>query len=482
MQWQRSAVGKRWRREFVGSPVIPCVDVSIERVDDSASEGEQECEAQPLCLVKESLQSQSLQNTEIIDGGVILQNGDFMLQSVASSLPQSKENTDVIGYIPSEAQASSDEVTFEDSSVGLNVSSQQSSNERIRSLSHSPRRAQSFSDKDKGRDYSNLWRVYRSAENLLREEEKKERARVQQRRRSQLKNVYKSLSVERELNLNSSVQSEQNIESLLQSNEAELLREDRELFKENLAWTSIENRNFLKIKLGNFEYRALFDPGATVSLISAGVAENFKERLLPIDSFIETALGNSTKCLGKLKINLVVDGKLDHLNFKVLDGIKHEIILGMDFMKKWDIEVKNKMTQWRVGESILQDGFWHNFNNENNQRTNIYGECAGICELNCTEKEMLNEVVENVLKESQNKVGTTNLIEHEIILKQGAKPVRQKPRRMSNKVWEYAKKEVDKMLEDDIIERSKSDWCARPVIVSKSNGDYRFCVDYRDLI
>ena len=37
------------------------------------------------------------------------------------------------------------------------------------------------------------------------------------------------------------------------------------------------------------------------------------------------------------------------------------------------------------------------------------------------------------------------------------------------------------MLQEDIIEKSKSDCYSRPVIVKKSDGSYRFCVDYRDL-
>ena len=37
------------------------------------------------------------------------------------------------------------------------------------------------------------------------------------------------------------------------------------------------------------------------------------------------------------------------------------------------------------------------------------------------------------------------------------------------------------MLNEDIIEVSKSDWCSRPVIVKKANGNFRFCIDYRYL-
>ena len=155
--------------------------------------------------------------------------------------------------------------------------------------------------------------------------------------------------------------------------------------REGLAWTSIENRNFLKVRLGNLECRALFDPGANVSVISASIAEEFKDRLQPVDSWIESAMGEALKCLGQLKVNIVVDGVVDALFFKALEGVRHEMILGMDFIKKWDIEVKNKQTLWRVGETILQNGTWYPFSNSSTDGVSVFGECAGIFELTSKE-------------------------------------------------------------------------------------------------
>ena len=75
----------------------------------------------------------------------------------------------------------------------------------------------------------------------------------------------------------------------------------------------------------------------------------------------------------------------------------------------------------------------------------------------------------------------TSLIEHEIVPKLNAKPVREAPRRLSPKILEVAQEEVDRILKEDVIKRSNSDWCSRPVIVKKADGSYRFCIDYRDL-
>ncbi|XP_014208619.1 uncharacterized protein LOC106639490 [Copidosoma floridanum] len=55
------------------------------------------------------------------------------------------------------------------------------------------------------------------------------------------------------------------------------------------------------------------------------------------------------------------------------------------------------------------------------------------------------------------------------------------PRRMSPKMREIAIAELDKLAEEGVIERSQSDYSSTPVMIRKSDGSYRFCIDYRDL-
>ena len=55
------------------------------------------------------------------------------------------------------------------------------------------------------------------------------------------------------------------------------------------------------------------------------------------------------------------------------------------------------------------------------------------------------------------KPGLTNLYVYSIRLKPGARPVRLRPYRMSPKHQDLLRKEIDKLLADDIIEESTSD-------------------------
>ena len=50
----------------------------------------------------------------------------------------------------------------------------------------------------------------------------------------------------------------------------------------------VENRSFLKIKIGDAKYKAIYDPRATISLVHAKFAEKFKDRLRTIDSVVES--------------------------------------------------------------------------------------------------------------------------------------------------------------------------------------------------
>ena len=60
-------------------------------------------------------------------------------------------------------------------------------------------------------------------------------------------------------------------------------------------------------------------------------------------------------------------------------------------------------------------------------------------------------------------------------------PIRVPPRRLPFQRREEVQREVETMLNSDIIEPSNSPWCSPVVLVAKKDGSRRFCVDYRKL-
>ena len=72
----------------------------------------------------------------------------------------------------------------------------------------------------------------------------------------------------------------------------------------------------------------------------------------------------------------------------------------------------------------------------------------------------------------------TNLIEHDVDVGDSA-PIKQHPYRVSPMKKELLDKEVQYMLENDIIEESQSNWSSPCMMVPKHDGGFRFCTDFR---
>ena len=208
------------------------------------------------------------------------------------------------------------------------------------------------------------------------------------------------------------------------------------------------------------------------------MAARFDDRLETSNTAIRTVPGGVTRVLGTLKVMLKIDGTSKALPMKAVPNLDQDIILGMDFCKLFDVDARLGRQRWRV-----EEGKWRPFVKDgDNKKSVVFDECAGISELKETEREMLERLMEHLLvhPEGERELGLTTLTEHSITLLNPA-PIKHHLRRMSPKIQQIAIEEVERMFEEGIIERSASDYSSAPVMIRKSDGTYRFCVDYRDL-
>ena len=82
------------------------------------------------------------------------------------------------------------------------------------------------------------------------------------------------------------------------------------------------------------------------------------------------------------------------------------------------------------------------------------------------------------------KPGKTWVLEHEIVLKEGTEPIKQRPYNLSPEKHKAAEEQIQDMLQNGIIEESKSPWRSPVVMVPKSEKSrqrYRLCVDFRKI-
>ena len=88
---------------------------------------------------------------------------------------------------------------------------------------------------------------------------------------------------------------------------------------------------------------------------------------------------------------------------------------------------------------------------------------------------------QSTFSSSSHDLGRTNLVEYEINLVPGTKPIKQAPYRLPLAKRQDAENEIKLMAEKDLIEPSTSPWSAPVIIVPKKNGSIRFWIDYRKL-
>lgn len=100
--------------------------------------------------------------------------------------------------------------------------------------------------------------------------------------------------------------------------------------------------------------------------------------------------------------------------------------------------------------------------------------------LNNQQQQQLTEVLQSFPSLFQKRPGRTEILTHNIILKDTT-PIRQKPYRVPEKMVEQLKTEIKTMLEMGIIEPSKSEWSSPILLVPKKDGGVRFCTDFRKL-
>ena len=113
---------------------------------------------------------------------------------------------------------------------------------------------------------------------------------------------------------------------------------------------ALDNRNFIRVMVGNESYLALLDPGATISLVGSRILNKYRDRLRESSGQVRGVSGVPMKVHGNLRISIDVDGHLGTLEFRAVEEINHDIILGMDFGVEWDLSLRFRAKQWKSGD------------------------------------------------------------------------------------------------------------------------------------
>ncbi len=92
-------------------------------------------------------------------------------------------------------------------------------------------------------------------------------------------------------------------------------------------------------------------------------------------------------------------------------------------------------------------------------------------------KKLLNKHSE-LFSKSKEDLGLTDLVEHHINTGD-ARPIRQRARRLPLQQREEEKRQIEKMVEQGIVDESQDPWSSPVVLVRKKDNTWRFSIDYR---
>ncbi|XP_053698701.1 uncharacterized protein LOC128745649 [Sabethes cyaneus] len=100
-------------------------------------------------------------------------------------------------------------------------------------------------------------------------------------------------------------------------------------------------------------------------------------------------------------------------------------------------------------------------------------------ELADVDRNQLIEAIKMFPCTTENRLGRTSLLQHEIVLKEEAKPCRQPLYRCSPAIQAEMEAELERYKRMDAIEECTSEWASALVPVRKTNGKLRVCLDSR---
>ncbi|XP_062537882.1 uncharacterized protein LOC134206209 [Armigeres subalbatus] len=264
----------------------------------------------------------------------------------------------------------------------------------------------------------------------------------------------------------------------------------------------------IRVKVLDYETEALLDSGAGISILnSMELIERFRLKLQPAAIRVATADGSNYACQGFVNIPFTYKDVTKVIPTIVVPEISRKIILGADFWEAFGIkpmidlgngpetlETVSHGTNESICFTLEPTSQVPDSAKEEEDETLDIPVFEGPTEtmpdpesieteheLSAEERQQLMTVIKGFELTSTGKLGRTSLIQHEIILKEGAKPRNPVMYKGSPYMQEAIKKEVERFKALDAIEECYSEWTNPLVPVPKKNGKVRVCLDSRKI-
>ena len=252
----------------------------------------------------------------------------------------------------------------------------------------------------------------------------------------------------------------------------------------------------------------LVDTGATVSLLRPDVAQKMTAKMSKSrHTSLHTASGEGIPVCGECMVLVGLGGRQVKHPFLVAP-IRDKAILGLDFLRKvnacvdlaqstlaiWGTQIPLKR-RWQCVEGVPKRqlaGRQVRNHVASVQDTQLEHEEPGWMTVALENSDLVPGSQEwkrlkglfhqrRAAFATESKfLGRTHLVQHSIDTGD-SRPLKQAPRRIPYSQREHIDTLIQEMVEQDVIEPSRSPWASPVVLVPKKDGTTRFCVDYRRL-
>lgn len=235
-------------------------------------------------------------------------------------------------------------------------------------------------------------------------------------------------------------------------------------------------RPYASLQIYDLSLMGLLDSGSAVTIIGNNRHHTLEQQGLKLQQgqiiTVTAAGGQSMSSIGYMNLPIKFEDTLHVIKAFVVPDIKIDLVLGIDFWHQFQIFPKH-LTSITFSNTIISNA---SLNMDKPSFLQAYDH------LSTSEKLVADNIItqfKDISAESKG-LGETKLITHRIDTGD-ALPIRQRYYRMSPEKQRILVEQVDEMLGLDVIEPCESAWSSPVLIVTKKNGQPRFCLDSRKL-
>lgn len=204
--------------------------------------------------------------------------------------------------------------------------------------------------------------------------------------------------------------------------------------------------------------RELIDTGSELSFVNQETADIAETQGIPsktVETQVSLADGIRSRIQRAVKLPVNIRGRNWKHRFLIMPTLQTPVLIGVDLWVKLGM-VLTPPTQSRTGIGTAAT-------------------TSGLLPISSIEQQQLKVFLDKEFGKFEKINGPTDVIQHRIWV-QTEVPIKQRYRPRNPAMQQIINPEVDKMLQEGIIEPSRSAWSSPIVIVRKKNGEHRFCI------